>query len=182
MFKCFNYKKNKKYIPVVSDKRNKFDLEGIKGDFYVDSVYDGDTITILIPVRLSIFNMGSSNTIDINSNNNPTGEIILNKVRVRLYGIDTPELKPKKNIPNREEHIQKANDAKKFLSDLILNKIIKVSFLSNDKYGRPLTKIYTKINSEEICINDLMITKNYAKKYDGGTKDTNFEFIDIEIS
>jgi endonuclease YncB( thermonuclease family) len=188
MLSCLNFfRKKEKYISVDTEKYYKFDLENIKGNFYVESVYDGDTITILVPTKLSIFNMGSANTIDLNSNTNPSEKIVLNKIRVRLFGIDTPELKPKKNLPNRDEHIAKAKEAKDYLSGLILKKIIKVSFLSNDKYGRPLVKLYinqitsNKITSDEICLNDLMITKGYAKKYDGGTKDSDFELVDIVI-
>jgi len=193
MLCCFNlFKKKEKYISLNTEIYNKFDLDNVKGKFYVESVYDGDTITILVPTKLSIYNMGSANTIDLYSNTNPNEKIILNKIRVRLYGIDTPELKPKKNLPNRDEHIAKAKEARDFLSELILNKIIKVSFLSNDKYGRPLVKLYTNEvtsnknsnldeNSGEICLNDLMIKKGFAKKYDGDTKDSDFELFNIDI-
>ncbi len=176
MFCCFNFtKKKEKYISIDAKEYNKFDLENVRGKFYVESVYDGDTITILVPTKLSIYDMNSVNTIDLDSNTNPTDKIVLNKIRVRLYGIDTPELKPKKDLPNREEHIAKAKEAKEFLSGIILNKIIKISFLSNDKYGRPLVKLYKdEDGSNEICLNDLMIKKGYAKKYDGGTKDSDF--------
>lgn len=75
-----------------------FDLNKVEGKFYVESVYDGDTITLVIPTKLSIYNMCSSNTIDINSDTNKSNKIILNKVKVRLFGIDTPELKPKKDL------------------------------------------------------------------------------------
>lgn len=148
----------------------KFDLENTSGEFYVESVYDGDTITILIPIKLHIYNMISSNEIDSTSDSNKSNIIHFNKIRLRLYGIDTPEIKPRKDIANRDEHIVKAKAAKDFLSNLILHKIIKVEFLTNDKYGRPLAKIY--YNDENL--NDLMIEKNFAKKYDGGTKDSNF--------
>jgi endonuclease YncB( thermonuclease family) len=176
MLSCFNFlKKKEKYISIVSEKYSNFNLENIEGKFYVESVYDGDTITILVPTKLSIYNMGSENTVDLNSNTNQAEKIVLNKIRVRLYGIDTPELKPKKNLTDRDEHIAKAKEARDFLSQLILNKIIKISFLSNDKYGRPLVKLYSKeITADEICLNDLMIKKGFAKKYDGGTKDSDF--------
>lgn len=148
----------------------KFDLEKIEGSFYVESVYDGDTITILIPIQIHTYNMVDSNSIDLNSDSNKTNTIYFNKIKLRLLGIDTPEMKPRKDLPNREEHITKAKEAKDFLSNLILGKIITVKFLQNDKYGRPLANIYI----DSICINSLMIEKGYAKKYDGGTKDIDF--------
>jgi endonuclease YncB( thermonuclease family) len=184
MLNCLNFFKKKKYNTIYNEKYGNFDLENIEGKFYVESVYDGDTITILVPIKLSVFNMVSTNTIDFNSNTNPNENIVLNKIKVRLYGIDTPELKPNKNLPNRDEHIAKAKEARNFLSGLILNKIIMVTFLFNDKYGRPLVKLYTKeITSDVICLNDLMIKKGYAKKYNGRTKDSDFglEFVDVNI-
>lgn len=176
--KIFKKKDNIQTINLSS--YGKYDLNNVEGKFYVESVYDGDTITLLIPTKLSIYNMCSSNTIDLNTDTNKLNKIILNKVRVRLYGVDTPELKPKKNLPDREAHIVKAKEARDYLSGIILNKIIKVVFMSNDKYGRPLVKLYTSdMIADELCLNDLMIKKGFANKYDGGTKNENFELIDI---
>jgi endonuclease YncB( thermonuclease family) len=155
---------------LVPDEFRTFDLNNINGLFYVESVYDGDTITILIPIKTHIYNMKDRNNIDINSDTNKNNLIYLNRVRVRLYGIDTPEMKPRKDLPNREQHIIKAKESKQFLSNLILNQVINVNFLQNDKYGRPLVNIFLR----EQNINELMVSKGFAKKYDGGTKDTDF--------
>ena len=58
---------------------------------------------------------------------------------------------------------------------MILNKLVKVKFLQNDKYGIPLVKLYANnVEEKEICLNDLMVSKGFAKKYDDGTK--NFDF------
>lgn len=185
----FSYLFNKKKTVLDTDKLeySKFNLENVIGNFLVDSVYDGDTVIIVVPTKLEIYNMLSAKTLDQNPLNN--SNITLNKIKVRLDGIDTPELKPSKNLPNREEHIHKAKLAKNYLSDLILNKIIKVQFLSNDKYGRPLVKLFIIDDKQNvICINDLMIEKGFANKYDGGTKNTNFDnsndytnFVEINI-
>lgn len=172
------FKKNN-IQPINTSSYGNYDLNNVEGKFYVESIYDGDTITLLIPTKLSIYNMCSFNTIDLDTDTNKSNKIILNKIKVRLYGIDTPELKPKKNLPNREAHIAKAKEARDYLSELILNKIIKVVFMSNDKYGRPLVKLYLyDLISDELCVNDLMIKKGLAKKYDGGTKNDNFELVD----
>jgi endonuclease YncB( thermonuclease family) len=157
-------------INIDSSEKKKFNLDNIKGDFYVESVYDGDTITVIVPVKTHIYNMISSNQIDEQSDNNKSNIIYFNTVKLRLMGIDTPEMKPPKDMVGRDEHIKKAKEAKEFLSEQILGQIINIEFLSNDKYGRPLAKIY----KNNICLNDLMVEKGYAKKYDGGTKDTNF--------
>ena len=164
-FCCFN-KKN-----IIVDNYKKFDLNDISGNFYVKSVYDGDTITILIPININIYDMNSSNSFDLNSNKNIHNKIFLNEIKVRLSGIDTPEIKPRLNIINREEHIKKAKEARDFLSNLILNKIIYVKLYHNDKYGRPLVDIYYN----DIHLNNLLLEKGFANKYDGKTKDSNFK-------
>lgn len=165
-----NNNSNSNIITINTLEKKKFNLDNVIGNFYVESVYDGDTITLIIPTKLHIYNMISSNQIDELTDNNKSNIIYFNSVRIRLFGIDTPEIKPSKNLQGRDEHIRKAKEARDFLSNQILGKVIKVEFLSNDKYGRPLAKIY----NGNICLNDLIVEKGYAKKYDGGTKDTEF--------
>ena len=133
-------------------KTNDLTLYSIKGLYRakVVDVYDGDTITIII------FNKCG-----------------FEKHKLRLYGIDTPEMKPSKNLPNREQHIQKAHLAKDKLSERILNKIIQVDIKGNEKYGRLLGTIYLKSycgNKENI--NQYMLDNNYGYAYEGGTKKT----------
>lgn len=175
MFSCFNYifkkKINEQHLN-ISEEYTNFNLNNVKGKFYVHSVYDGDTVTLLVPIKISVYDMIDEKNINPNSNTNPSNQIILNKINVRLYGIDTPELKPTKNILDRDKHIIKAKEARDYLSELILNKVILVEFLSNDKYGRPLVKLFTDNN---VCLNNLMIKKGYAKEYNGGTKNEIFE-------
>tara|TARA_X000000950_G_scaffold238781_1_gene290994 strand:- start:15 stop:437 length:423 start_codon:yes stop_codon:yes gene_type:complete len=119
-----------------------YKLKGIYLSKVVD-VYDGDTVTVVL------YNKGD-----------------FEKHKLRLNGIDTPELKPKKDIENREDEIEKAKDAKEFLSNQILNKIVNLNLIGYDKYGRLLGNIiYNNID-----INKLMITNGYAKSYDGGKK------------
>jgi len=165
--KIFNCFKKKKFLTNNIDNTKKFNLDNLKGKFFVKDVYDGDTITILIPIRQHIYNMIDQNNIDLDSDNNSNKNIFYNEIKIRLLGIDTPEIKPKKDIPNRENHIKKAKAARDFLSDIILNKIIDIQFKNNDKYGRPLAIIY----NNNININNLMIEKGFANSYDGKTKD-----------
>lgn len=80
----------------------------------------------------------------------------------RLDGIDTPEIKSKN--PKEKEAAIKTRD---FLKEKILDKIVKINCKKFDKYGRLLIEIYCDNDN----INNLLIEKNYAKKYDGGTKE-----------
>jgi len=179
MFLCniFNKKSSSLTVSIDTLEYKKFNLENVSGIFLVDSVYDGDTITLIVPIKMEIYNMDSPTTLALKSANIYSEyNIKLNKIKVRLFGIDTPELKPSKNLIGREAHIAKAKDARNFLSNMILNKLVKVKFLHNDKYGRPLVKLYTNDDeTNEICLNDLMVSKGYAKEYDGGTKNSDFD-------
>ena len=81
--------------------------------------------------------------------------------KCRLSGIDTPELRPRLNNPDRENIIARAQEAKQYLKDLLLNRIVKVKCGKWDKYGRLLITIY----SADQNINELMIKGGYAVPY-----------------
>jgi endonuclease YncB( thermonuclease family) len=107
----------------------------------VIKVYDGDTITIA--TRL------------------PYKDSPLYRFPIRLKGIDSAEIKSKN--PNEKMHAVVARDA---LSELILHKTVLIKNIENEKYGRMLADVYLG----EIYLNDWMIEKGYAVKYDGVTK------------
>ncbi len=113
-------------------------------------VYDGDTIWIAIRINFKIY-----------------------KLKVRLSGIDTPEMKPLKIQKDRDIEIAAAKKAKNFLADLVDQKVIKMKCGEWDKYGRLLGTLIIKGNgicSSEIDVNQLMIKEGHAKPYFGGTK------------
>ena len=107
----------------------------------VIKVYDGDTITIA--TRL------------------PYKDSPLYRFPIRLKGIDSAEIKSK-NI-NEKKNAMISRDV---LTELILHKTVLIKNIENEKYGRILADVYLG----EICVNDWMIEKGYAVKYDGGTK------------
>ncbi len=93
------------------------------------------------------------------------------KYKIRMYGYDSPEIKPKLNIPNREDEIRKAKQARDILKDKILNKIVIVECLHWGKYGRLLATIYTsRCYRKNLNINEWMVNNNYGKKYFGKKK------------
>lgn len=110
-------------------------------------VYDGDTVDI-------IFYSGK--------------ELVHHKFR--LYGIDTPELKPLKNISNRNEIIEKAKEAKLYLETLVLNKIVYIRFKNEEKYGRLMGNIYFTKSENQKSINQMMIDSGLAVEYYGQKK------------
>ncbi len=134
--------------------------------------YDADTCKIVLSVQNNIY-----------------------KFTCRLNGIDTPEIKPRKDKPNRDNEILWAKRARSELLKMIINndcfnnleikkdevinilkdnkKLVKVKCLEFDKYGRLLIELYNNDEEEIIfnkSFNSLLIEKNVAVAYDGGTK------------
>ena len=121
---------------------------------YVTDVYDGDTITCIVDCG---FNLG------------------IQKTKIRLYGINTPELRGEE----REMGIYVRDELRK----KILNKHVFLKTIKDKKgkYGRFLGKIYIKDTDENnennedsiestdstdyLCINDWLLEKNYAVVY-----------------
>lgn len=122
-------------------------LKGKKLKVKVLKVYDGDTIWIAIKLKGKVY-----------------------RLKVRLYGIDTPEMKPPKSQKNREKEIKEAKKAKEFLENIVLNKVITIECGDWDKYGRLLGTLYKNNFCSKTNINKLLISEGLAKEYYGGTK------------
>lgn len=110
------------------------------------NVVDGDTIDLMIDLGFDIHR----------------------KIRVRLYGVNTPESRTK-DLKEKELGLK----AKEFTKDwLSKHKWVFVNTIpdKNDKYGRILAQIFS---SEEItdpstaCLNKDIIQSGYAREYFG---------------
>ena len=117
-------------------------------------VVDGDTIDVIIDLGFDLYK----------------------KERVRVAGVDTPE----KRTRNKEEKAL-GIDATNWLTeqldsaidgedDLVIRTEIDGGF---GKYGRLLGWLY--IGEDTESINERMIREGYAWKYDGGTKNKDFQ-------
>jgi len=124
----------------------------IKGGRVI-KVYDGDTITIASKLPFKI---------DTDTGTEEK-ESPLYRFSVRLNGIDAPEMKGKD--VSEEEKIA-AQEAQKYVADLVLNKYITLQNIKNEKYGRILADVYIG----DIHLNDLLLKEHYAVPYDGNTK------------
>lgn len=111
------------------------------------SVYDGDTITVAARLPFQ------------------TPDAPLQLFKVRLNGIDTPEMKGK-GVSDREKEL--AKKAKVALSKHILGKLVTFENVQLEKYGRVLCDV---ISDKGVNMNHWLVKRGYAKKYDGGTKD-----------
>jgi len=81
------------------------------------------------------------------------------EIKVRLAGIDTPEMSKRKGQPG-QPYSQKA---KKHLAGLILNKVVDIKGYGLDRYNRILGVIY--LNSKNINLE--MARAGLAKAYRG---------------
>ena len=114
----------------------------IKGGRVI-KVYDADTITIASKL--------------------PFDDSPMYRLSVRLNGIDTPEMKGK-GISDEEK--EAAKQARDFVSNMVLNKYVKLENIESEKYGRILADVYIG----NVQLNEILLKERYAVKYDGGTK------------
>ena len=135
------------------DKTRTFTLEGKQTQVKILKVYDGDTLWLALKLHGYYY-----------------------KFKVRMMGYDSPEIKPRLDIPNRNTVIKKAIEAKTFLENLLNNTIVDAEFFKFDKYGRPLCNLYIKDTSSilpcknRVCVNTLMVRNNHGYTYMGGKK------------
>jgi micrococcal nuclease len=108
---------------------------------HVVEVYDGDTATVNIDLGFGLS---------------------INKMKVRLLGIDTAEIK------SHDETLKhKAVAARDWLRSKCLDEDVYLESFGLDKYGRWLGKIHLK---DGTCCNDELVKLGLAVQYDGGTK------------
>jgi endonuclease YncB( thermonuclease family) len=109
----------------------------------VISVYDGDTVTILI------------------KNNG-----VIYTEKCRLLGIDTPEMRG-----GDDNSKIKAKLAKEYVVKKLLNRVVRIKCGKFEKYGRLLVTFYPNGLKRE-SLNDELIRVGHAYAYDGGKKQT----------
>lgn len=106
------------------------------------SVYDGDTITI-------------TSNLNINGNN------ILYKFKIRIRGIDCPEIRTSNTIEKKQALI-----AKDAVYKLCYGKLVVLKNVGSDKYGRVLADVFV----DNINVGQHLLDNMLAVKYDGKTK------------
>lgn len=104
-------------------------------------------------------------TIDLNVD---LGFKIHHEIRVRLFGVNTPESRTK-DLKEKELGLK----AKQFTQDWLTNHhwvFINTIPDKNDKYGRILAKIYSSENISDpktACLNTDIIESGFAREYYG---------------
>lgn len=84
-------------------------------------------------------------------------------VRVRLRGIDAPEMKA-----SCQDELDKAEAAARALRDLLAQGGVTISNLGPDKYGRVLADVATRRTAN---VSAALLAGGYARSYDGGHRD-----------
>jgi endonuclease YncB( thermonuclease family) len=122
-----------------------------------------DTVPFIFPVKGGrVIKVYDADTITIASKLPHEGSPIY-RLSIRLNGIDTPEIKGK-NISDDEKNA--AIEARDFVSNLVLNKFVRLENVNTEKYGRILADVYIG----NTHLNELLIKDRFAVSYDGGTK------------
>jgi endonuclease YncB( thermonuclease family) len=145
-----------------------FSLDGYKTLAKAIDIYDGDTFDIVVPYYDQLIHF-----------------------KTRMFGYDSPEMKPSVKDPNRDEIKKKALASKNRLWFLlngecpindIHNNIFPVICHKFDKYGRLLVSVFPKDFNLDLIdpkdrdnwfnktINYQMINEGYGYIYYGGTK------------
>lgn len=108
-------------------------------------VYDGDTITVVF---------------------NPFPKDNLSKIwsfKIRAYGYDSPEIRPRKTIKNRDEHIKNAKISRDYLYNLLFGNEIIIDTMGFDNFGRILAVIY--ISKKNYKLPNIKKIRKNKKKY-----------------
>ena len=116
--------------------------------------YDGDTFNIIISYYDLLYHF-----------------------KARMYGYDSPEMKPSLSLENREEIKKNAVRAKNRLAELLGSKeYFKVYCHEFDKYGRLLVSVISDDSVSDLSydfektVNAQMIKEGHGYAYYGGTK------------
>lgn len=102
-------------------------------------VVDGDSIDILLDLGVNVFK----------------------KVRVRLYGVDTPETF---GVKRSSQEYKNGMESKAFTKSFVTNKKLVVHTIKDKtgKYGRLLAEIYV----DDVCLNDELVKNGLAERKD----------------
>lgn len=116
---------------------------------------------------VKVLKVMDGDTIDIALHSDDTGKIF--KHRIRLFGIDTPEMHPSLSNPDRAKEIEASKQAKEALTQRLQenDNMVVAHFHKFDKYGRLMATLHDKQGED---INKWMISSGHAQEYFGKTK------------
>lgn len=86
--------------------------------------------------------------------------------RLRLYGVDTPELRPRSGT--EEERVAEKTAAKKakaHVVDLVEGKTVRIQTYKADVFGRYLADVWVETDVGEIHVNQDLLDRGLAEVY-----------------
>ena len=92
---------------------------------------------------------------------------------IRLFGIDTPELKPKITTPHRELHQNAAKAVGRYVESVFAahENLAWVEFQKKEKYGRLMGEVFIESKEDNMkirtSVNKLLLSRGFALSYDG---------------
>jgi len=151
----------KSVIVSVMDTPNKIPLLLIATCFLLAPVTAWADPAITGPVSAKVVKVYDGDTFTVEAFPWPG---ITAKASVRVDGVDTPEIRGKCEAEKR-----KAREARDFVKDLILGKIV---FLNNVKHGKYAGRVVASVvlNSRE-KLEDKIISQGLGREYHGGTRE-----------
>ena len=121
-------------------------------DAFCTKIIDGDTLDVDIRKK---FDIGFKVVIEGQTHQ-----------RLRLYGIDTPELRPRRGTDEeREAEKVAAKKARAHVIEMCLNKKVKVVTYKSDSFGRYLADVYVMTDDGEIHLNQDLLDRGLAEVY-----------------
>jgi len=99
-------------------------------------VYDGDTFTFYVDLGFDVWV----------------------KSRLRLYGVDTPEMRG----PEKKE----GTVVRDYVRQKILNKMVEITVLKKGKFGRYVAKVVYEEEGKTIDLSEDLYARGMAKKLD----------------
>ena len=167
-FSVFNYKSKTENNETNTNltSNNLSSIQKLYNNNYMEDGTDikwEDTVEFTFPIKGGrVIKVYDADTITIASKL-PYDASPMYRLSVRLNGIDTPEIKGK-GISDEEK--EAAKQARDLVSNLVLNKCVRLENIESEKYGRILADVFIG----DIHLNNLLLKERYAVKYDGGTK------------
>lgn len=144
----FHFRSLEKRLLLTNKKTPTFSLENETKLCKVVDIYDGDSCKVAFSLNGDIY-----------------------KWNIRMDGYDSPEMRPSKSKPNRDEEKAAALKAKEYLTGLIMNddQLVYIKCGKFDKYGRLLGTLFIN-KTDTVSVNQLMINNGHGYEYHGGTK------------
>ncbi|KAG1673713.1 hypothetical protein FOA52_010582 [Chlamydomonas sp. UWO 241] len=126
-----------------------FSLDGLYTRGKVIRVWNGNTATIVLPLK---------------------GELL--KFSCRLKGTIVPDLKPARDLENRDAEVIQAQASQAGLASMVLNKVVSVRCHASELAGRQIVELWVDdktpnqaAHTEENSVNAKMIKLGFARPF-----------------